>query len=63
EKIIPLTELSGLGPATAKKFEELGVKNIRDLIKENPEELGLLITGVTEERIRGWIEDAKKLLE
>ena len=61
EKGIPLTELSGLGAATAKKFAELGVETIEDLIKENPEELTPLIKGVSLERAVKWIAEGKKL--
>lgn len=63
EKGSPLTELSGLGAATAKKFAELGVETIEDLIKENPEELTPLIKGVSLERIEKWIEEGKELIK
>ena len=59
----PLTELSGLGSTTAKKFIELGVNNIEDLIKENPDELATLIKGVSAERLIKWIEEGKVLLK
>jgi predicted flap endonuclease-1-like 5' DNA nuclease len=59
----PLTELPGLGPATSNKFAELGVNNVEDLCKEKPEELALLIKGVSEERLRDWIEQGKKMIE
>ncbi|MFX1496246.1 MAG: ribosomal protein L13e [Promethearchaeota archaeon] len=59
----PLTSLTGLGPSTEQKFGELGVNNLEDLIKEDPQELSTLIKGVSEERIQNWIEEAKKLLE
>ncbi|MFX0147306.1 MAG: ribosomal protein L13e [Candidatus Hodarchaeota archaeon] len=58
----PLTTLSGLGPSTEKKFIELGVNSVEDLIKENPEELSVLIKGVSEERIQKWIEEGKSLI-
>jgi predicted flap endonuclease-1-like 5' DNA nuclease len=58
----PLTQLAGLGAATAKKFIELGVNNIEELCKENPEELATLIKGVSEERLTKWIEEAKELI-
>lgn len=60
---LKLTELNGLGPATATKFEEVGVKTVADLIKEDAQELGLLIKGCSEDRISGWIEEGKKLLK
>ncbi|MFX0075299.1 MAG: helix-hairpin-helix domain-containing protein [Candidatus Hermodarchaeota archaeon] len=57
-----LTSLSGLGPATASKFEELGVSSVEDLVKEDPAELASLIKGVSEERITNWINECKELL-
>ncbi len=63
EKGIALTELSGLGPATEKKFIELGVNNVQDLLDEAPEELAPLIKGCSEDRIKNWIEEGKKILE
>jgi nucleotidyltransferase/DNA polymerase involved in DNA repair len=60
---IPLTNLSGLGPATAEKFIQLGVSNIKDLSSENPDELGALIKGVSSDRIKKWIEEALSLIQ
>jgi ribosomal protein L13E len=60
---IPLTELSGLGAKTAKKFIELGVNNIEDLVKENPAELSPLIKGVSLERLQKWIEEGMELIK
>ncbi len=58
-----LTSLSGLGPATAKKFEELGVSCAEELVKEDPAELAKLIKGVSEEKIINWIKECKELLQ
>ena len=58
-----LTSLSGLGPATAKKFEVLGVSCAEELVKEDPAELAKLIKGVSEERIKNWISECKELLQ
>ncbi|MHA1509670.1 MAG: helix-hairpin-helix domain-containing protein [Promethearchaeota archaeon] len=55
-----LTSLSGLGPATAKKFEELGVSCAEELVDEDPAELAKLIKGVSEERIKNWIKECKE---
>ncbi len=60
---IPLTELSGLGAATAKKFNELGVNTVEDLVKEIPDELAALIKGVSSERLIKWIEEGKTLIK
>ncbi len=57
-----LTSLSGLGPTTAKKFEELGVSCVEELVNEDPAELASLIKGVSEERIANWINECKELL-
>ncbi len=57
-----LGSLSGLGPATAKKFEELGVTCVEELVNEDPAELAALIKGVSEERITNWISECKELL-
>jgi predicted flap endonuclease-1-like 5' DNA nuclease len=58
-----LTELSGLGPTTEKKFNELGVNSIEELLLEEPSELGQLIKGCTEDRIKKWIEEGKELVK
>ena len=58
-----LTSLSGLGPATAKKFENLGVSCAEELINEDPAELANLIKGVSEERVINWIVECKELLK
>ncbi len=59
----PLTELSGLGGATANKFFELGVNNVEDLCKEKPEELAALIKGVSLDRLKKWIDEGKELMK
>jgi len=59
---IPLTKLSGLGSATAKKFKELGVNSVEGLIEEDPEELAMLISGVSADRIKKWVQEGKELL-
>ena len=63
EKGIPLTELSGLGATTAKKFVELGVNNVEELCKENPDELAALIKGVSVSRLKKWIEEGKEIIK
>ena len=59
----PLTELSGLGAATANKFIELGVNNIEELCKENPEELAPLVKGVSVDRLKKWIDEGNELIK
>ncbi len=58
-----LTELSGLGATTAKKFNEIGVETVEQLCKENPKELSALLKGVSEEKIQKWIEEGKELIK
>ncbi|MFW9866696.1 MAG: helix-hairpin-helix domain-containing protein [Candidatus Thorarchaeota archaeon] len=59
----PLTELSGLGTATAKKFIDIGVNNIEELCKEDPDEIAALIKGVSIDRLKKWIEEGKDLIK
>lgn len=59
----PLTELSGLGTATAKKFIDIGVNNIEELSKEDPDEIAALIKGVSIDRLKKWIEEGKDLIK
>jgi predicted flap endonuclease-1-like 5' DNA nuclease len=58
-----LTELTGLGPTTEKKFVELGVNSVEELLLEDPSELAQLIKGCSEERIKNWIEEGKELVK
>ena len=62
-KGIPLTELPGLGAATAKKFHDVGVNSCEDICKENPEELAPLVKGVSVEKLKKWIEEGKELIK
>ncbi|MHA1805234.1 MAG: helix-hairpin-helix domain-containing protein [Promethearchaeota archaeon] len=62
EEPIPLTKLPGCGPATAKKLAEIGISCVQDLIEEDPEEIGMLIKGVSAERVKEWQEEGKKLI-
>lgn len=63
EKGTPLTDLPGLGAATAKKFIELGVNTIEELCKESPDELATLIKGVSVDRLKNWIEEGKEIIK
>ncbi|MHA1192014.1 MAG: hypothetical protein ACTSP9_06915 [Promethearchaeota archaeon] len=58
----PLIKLSGLGPTTSSKFNDIGVTCVEDLLKEKPEELAPLIKGCSEEKISKWIEEGKELI-
>lgn len=59
----PLTQLSGLGPATEKKLVELGIDCVEELCKKNPEDLKQTIKGVSEKKIKNWIEEGNELLK
>ena len=59
---IPLTKLSGFGSATSKKFSELGIHNVEELLDEDAEEIAMLISGVSADKIKKWIEEGKELL-
>jgi len=63
EKGTPLTEIPGLGTTIEKKFFDLGVNNIEELVKENPEELAALISGVSIKRLRMWIKQGKEMIK
>ena len=58
----PLTILSGLGPTTASKLNDIGVSCVEDLLKENPGELASLVKGCSEEKISKWMEEGKELI-
>lgn len=62
-EIIPLTKLHRLGPKTEEKFKEIGVNSVNDLIKENPEDIGTLVDGCSEDSVKSWIDEGKKLLK
>ncbi len=59
---IPLTQLPGLGMTTAKKFENLGVTTVQELIEEDASELSQLIKGCSEVKIETWQKQGKDLL-
>jgi len=63
EGAIALTQLSGLGMTTAKKFENLGVNSVQELLEENAEELSKLIKGCSVVKIETWQKQGKALLE
>jgi ribosomal protein L13E len=60
---VALTELKGLGAKTEEKFHELGVMNVQDLLKEDPEELSTLIHGCSETSISDWQEEGREKLK
>ncbi|MFX1572552.1 MAG: ribosomal protein L13e [Promethearchaeota archaeon] len=63
KKGTPLTEIPGLGDTIEKRFFDLGVNNIEELIKENPEEIAALVSGVSLKRLKKWIEEGKEIIK
>jgi len=62
-KEILIMELPGLGATTAKKFKDIGITSVEELCQEDPKELSKLVKGCSEDKIRKWIEEGKKLLK
>ncbi|TFF99643.1 MAG: hypothetical protein EU542_08855 [Promethearchaeota archaeon] len=60
---IKLTKLNRLGPKTEEKFRDIGIHSVNELIDKNPGELAKIIDGASQNTIRKWIEEGKKLLE
>ncbi|MFO7797814.1 MAG: helix-hairpin-helix domain-containing protein [Promethearchaeati archaeon] len=62
-KPIKLTKLNRLGPKTEEKFREVGIDSVNELIDKDPGELAKKIDGASQNTIKKWIEEGKKLLE
>ncbi|MFQ6135596.1 MAG: ribosomal protein L13e [Candidatus Hydrothermarchaeales archaeon] len=60
EKIIPLTDIKGLGPKRAKKLHETGVKSANDLIKADLAKVAEE-TGISTKILERYVSEAKKL--
>ncbi|MCA1819356.1 MAG: 50S ribosomal protein L31e [Thermoplasmatota archaeon] len=56
----PVTDIAGIGPATAEKLAKAEVESIADLAAADPEALAKA-TGYGLEKVNPWIEEAKKL--
>ena len=61
-KIIELTEVKGIGPKTANKLREAGIKNANELATSSPDKVAEAL-GFTEERATSFIEEAHLLLK
>lgn len=57
---LPVTEVEGIGPATAEKLEKIGVETVADLAHANPAEVAEA-TGQSEEKVVAWMEAASAL--
>lgn len=60
EKIIPLTDVKGLGPKRAEKLHETGVKSANDLIKADLVKVAEE-TGISTKILERYVSEAKKL--
>ena len=60
-KVIPLTDVKGIGKVTAAKLEAAGITTAQILAKSTLEEL--VAQGFSETSILRWQQNAKKLLE
>lgn len=56
-----LTEIQGVGPATAGKLERAGFRTVRDLAGADPEEVAAL-AGVSQGQARRFVEGARGLV-
>ncbi len=61
EKIIPLTDIKGLGPKTAKRLEDAGIKSAAKLAKANMKKL-VEKTGITTKVLERYATEASKLV-
>ncbi|MFQ5975257.1 MAG: ribosomal protein L13e [Candidatus Hydrothermarchaeales archaeon] len=60
EKIIQLTEIKGLGPKTAKRLEDAGVKSATKLLKSDLKKLSEK-TAISAKVLEKYVSDASKL--
>ena len=60
-KVVPLTDVKGIGKVTAAKLEAAGITTAQILAKSTLEEL--VAQGFSETSILRWQQNAKKLLE
>jgi len=57
----PVTDVKGIGPATAEKLEKAGIANLGDLAHADPKDLAEVLGG--EDKAKGFIDDAHAILE
>lgn len=61
-KPTPLTEISGLGDRNSKRLAEAGVTSVRSLATASPELLSD-VTGIPEQTVQEWHDEASTLAE
>lgn len=61
----PLVDAPSIGPKTAKRFEKIGIRTIRQFVNSNSDEIveGLATRWITEELIRQWQDQARLVCE
>lgn len=58
-----LTEISGIGPAYERVLNEMGIYSFQQLAQQDAAMLAGRLKRVSEDRIAGWIQDAKTRAE
>lgn len=56
---VDVTEINGVGPAYGQRLNDAGVEDVAELAEADAEELGEA-TGLSPNRISGWIEQAEE---
>ncbi len=61
----PLVEAPSIGPKTAKRFEAIGIRTIRQLVSTGADEIvqGLATRWITEDLVRDWQDQARLVCE
>jgi large subunit ribosomal protein L31e len=57
----PVTDVKGVGPATAEKLEKSGIETLDALAKADPAAVAEA-TGASAEKAKAWVDDAKAIL-
>jgi large subunit ribosomal protein L31e len=58
----PVTDVKGIGPATAEKLEGVGIKTLGDLAHADPAKVSDA-AGSSVDKAKSWIQDAHDILE
>jgi predicted flap endonuclease-1-like 5' DNA nuclease len=57
----PVTDVKGVGPATAEKLEKAGFHTLQELAEADPAKVAEA-AGASAEKAQGWIDDAKAIV-